>query len=83
MSLSYIGRVFRRVGNTSFLKYLTEVRISAAKQLLTTSDLPVNEIGRQVGIDNPNTLIRTFKKVVGVTPGQFRVANQKIDSQNG
>ena len=83
MSPSYIGLVFRRVGGTSFLKYLTDLRMAEAKRLLLTTDLPLREIGLRVGIENQNTLIRTFKKAEGVTPGQFRMANPSIDSRNG
>ena len=83
MSPSYIGLVFRKVGKTSFLKYLTDIRMEEAKRLLRTTDLTLKEIGRMVGIENQNTLIRTFKKAEGVTPGQYRLSNQTIDSQNG
>ena len=83
MSPSYIGLVFRKAGGTSFLKYLTDIRMEEAKRLLRDTDLTLREIGRQVGIENQNTLIRTFKKAEGVTPGQYRVSNQAMDSQNG
>ena len=83
MSPSYIGLVFRKVGGTSFLKYLTDIRMEETKRLLTTTELTLREIGQQVGIENQNTLIRTFKKAEGVTPGQYRVAKQTMDSQNG
>ena len=83
MSPSYIGLVFRRVGGTSFLKYLTDIRMEEAKKLLATTDLTLREIGGRIGIENQNTLIRTFKKAEGVTPGQYRVSNQAMDSQNG
>lgn len=83
MSPSYIGLVFRRVAGTSFLKYLTDTRIAEVKRLLLTTDLTLREIGQKVGIENQNTLIRTFKKTEGITPGQFRMANSSIHSQNG
>ena len=83
MSPSYIGLVFRKAGGTSFLKYLTDIRMEEAKRLLRTTDLTLREIGLQVGLENQNTLIRTFKKAEGLTPGQYRVANQAIHSQNG
>ena len=83
MSPSYIGLVFRKVGETSFLKYLTDIRMEETKRLLRETDLTLREIGEKVGIENQNTLIRTFKKAEGVTPGQYRVANQAMDSQNG
>ncbi|MBR3107217.1 MAG: AraC family transcriptional regulator [Clostridia bacterium] len=83
MSPSYIGLLFRRVAGTSFLKYLTDTRIAEAKRLLLTTDLTLREIGQMVGIENQNTLIRTFKKTEGITPGQFRIANSSIHSRNG
>ena len=83
MSPSYIGLVFRKVGGTSFLKYLTDIRMEEAKKLLRDTDLTLREIGQRIGIENQNTLIRTFKKAEGVTPGQYRVSNQAMDSQNG
>ena len=83
MSSSYIGLVFRKVGETSFLKYLTDIRMEETKRLLKETDLTLREIGEKVGIENQNTLIRTFKKAEGVTPGQYRVANQAMNSQNG
>ncbi len=83
MSPSYIGLVFRKAGGTSFLKYLTDIRMEEAKKLLRDTDLTLKEIGRRIGIENQNTLIRTFKKAEGVTPGQYRVSYQTIDSQNG
>ena len=83
MSPSYIGLVFRKVGGTSFLKYLTDIRMEETKRLLITTELTLREIGQQVGIENQNTLIRTFKKATGVTPGQYRVSNQAMHSQNG
>ena len=82
MSPSYIGLLFRRVAGTSFLKYLTDTRIAETKRLLLTTDLTLREIGQKVGIENQNTLIRTFKKTEGITPGQFRMANSSIHSQN-
>ena len=81
MSPSYIGLVFRKVGETSFLKYLTDIRMEETKRLLITTELTLREIGQQVGIENQNTLIRTFKKAEGVTPGQYRVSNRAMDSQ--
>lgn len=83
MSPSYIGLVFRKVGGTSFLKYLTDIRMEETKRLLVTTDLTLREIGTRVGIENQNTLIRTFKKAEGVTPGQYRLSNQAMHSQNG
>ena len=75
MSPSTISLLFRKVGETSFLKYLTDLRMEETRRLLVETDLPLREIGRRVGIENQNTLIRTFKKAEGVTPGQYRTVH--------
>ncbi len=75
LSPSMISLLFRKVGGTSFLKYLTDLRMEETRRLLVSTDLPLREIGQRVGIENQNTLIRTFKKAEGVTPGQYRTAH--------
>lgn len=82
LSPSYIGLIFRRVGDTSFARAVTEARVARARALLVETDLTVSEVGRQVGVENQNTFIRMFKKAEGVTPGQYRVARTTMDSQN-
>ncbi len=83
LSPSYIGLIFRKVGGTSFLRMLTDLRISKAKSLLCETQLTVREVGAMVGIENQNTFIRMFKKSEGITPGQFRVANSTMNSPIG
>lgn len=54
------------------LRYLNEKRLSAAKEMLLTSDLNVQTISSIVGFDNVNHFINLFKKYVGTTPNVFR-----------
>ena len=56
MSPSYIGLVFRKAGETSFLKYLTDIRMEETKRLLTTTDLTLREIGDKV-VQAPEDLV--------------------------
>ena len=79
LSPSYIGLIFRKVGSTSFLKALNDIRVSKAKELL---QLTIHEIGESVGVENQNTFIRMFKKAVGITPGQYRMAILHTEEQN-
>ena len=83
LSPSYIGLIFRKVGGTSFLRMLTDLRISKAKSLLCETQLTVREVGAMVGIENQNTFIRMFKKSEGITPGQYLVANSTMNSPIG
>ena len=68
----YLTRVFKEQFGTTVLSYLNHIRITHAKQFLRFSELTVEEIGRQVGIDEPGYFNRVFKKVEGISPGEYR-----------
>ena len=69
---------FNNYFGLSPFKYLTNVRINAAKTLLTSSDMKIYEIALNVGYDNPNHFINVFKKQTGDTPLEYRQKNTHI-----
>ena len=72
LSVSWFGALFKREVNQSFSDYLTKVRIDKAKELLSQTDLRVNEISENVGISDPHYFSRIFTKLVGQNPAHFR-----------
>ena len=52
--------------------YLTEIRISAAKEMLWNTDIPITEIAEKCGFGCQQYLNDTFKKSTGVSPGKYR-----------
>ena len=54
------------------MQYLINVRIRAARHLLTTSDMSVHEISSAVGIDDTNHFICLFRRINGMTPLVYR-----------
>lgn len=68
----YLTRIFREQFGLSINSYLAQVRITHAKQLLRFTDLPVEKIAHECGMSDANYFSRMFKKVEGVTPGEFR-----------
>lgn len=68
----YLTRIFKEQFGVSVNNYLAQVRITHAKQLLRFSDLTIEQIGRECGIDEPAYFARVFKKVEGVAPGEYR-----------
>ena len=54
---------------------LTSARISKAKSLLQ-NDMPVLEVCFSVGFDSSTSFTALFKKIVGVTPANFKKAKQ-------
>lgn len=72
VSKSHLIRAFSAsVGKTPG-EYLTEVRIEAAKRLLSGHDYPIDIVAGLCGFSGANYLCRLFKKRTGYTPAQYR-----------
>lgn len=68
----YLARTFKEQFGSTVLGYLDQVRITRAKQLLRFSELTVEAVGQEVGIKEPGYFCRVFKKVEGISPGEYR-----------
>lgn len=68
----YLTRLFREHYGSSVVNYLLYLRISRAKELLRFTDLSVEEIGIQCGFPDANYFSRTFRKIEGVSPSEYR-----------
>ncbi len=77
LSYSYCSRVFSQEMGLSFHEYLTHVRLKAAKQLLLTTPMTVEDVAAQVGYEDASHFIRVFKRVLGMTPRQFEQASAR------
>lgn len=51
---------------------LLVLRVEMARQALLASDLPVDKIGRRGGLGDGQQLARTFRRYLGVAPGDYR-----------
>jgi PAS domain S-box-containing protein len=72
LSVSQFERRFKKRFQTTPRKYLTNVRINAACQLLSSTDLPIAAIAVQTGFYDQSHLNKQFTKVKGATPAQYR-----------
>ena len=68
----YLSRIIKQELGTSFVILVTQLRMSKAIQLLSATDLPINEIAEKVGYDTQHYFSTAFKKAVGVSPNQYR-----------
>ncbi|PWM59537.1 MAG: hypothetical protein DBX91_06100 [Subdoligranulum variabile] len=68
-----LSLAFRDAVGMTFKDYLILLRLTEAKRLLLTTDLPVSKIGEAVGYTNVNNFIETFRKHLHTTPLQYRL----------
>lgn len=69
----YLARLFKTQFGFGINNYLLQLRITHAKQLLRFSDLPIEAIGQKCGMNDANYFSRMFKKIEGITPGEYRL----------
>lgn len=72
LSTAYFSALFKKTEGEGFAKYLINVRMEQAKLLLRESNLPVTEICRKVGYNDPKHFTHTFEKAAGVKPSTYR-----------
>ena len=72
LSTDYIARAFAKRYGMRLQHYLLLRRIELARHLLVSSDLPVSEIGRRVGLPDPQYFNKQFRRIANVSPLAYR-----------
>jgi transcriptional regulator GlxA family with amidase domain len=72
MSVRTFTRQFRRTVGQTPMAWLVEQRVRASMTLLETTEQPVEWVGAQSGFPAPASYRRHFRRVVGVSPSQYR-----------
>jgi len=71
-SVSYLSRKFSLEMGMGFSEYTQRVRIGQSCRLLESTDMPIGEIASTVGYDDQKFFNQVFRKVLGITPREFR-----------
>lgn len=69
---SYFCHYFKSKLNINFSQYLTQVRLTKAKELLEKTDGKIYQVASQLGYQDVKYFNRVFKKEYGLTPEEFR-----------
>lgn len=72
ISVSALSKLVKQEAGCTFQELLQRKRFQKSKELLSTTELPVEEISRIVGYENYSFFNRQFKYRYGVTPGRYR-----------
>ncbi len=74
-SPNHCDTIFKKETGDSIINYLISERISEAKRLLDEGVLTLKSIAEAVGFEDYNYFSRTFKKITGTTPTEYKSLN--------
>ena len=72
LSADHLARIFKKETGETLVKYITDKRINAAKELLSDTKTPIAQVASEVGYDNYSYFTKIFKEKIGVSPGDYR-----------
>ncbi|WP_039765622.1 PocR ligand-binding domain-containing protein [Caldicellulosiruptor sp. F32] len=72
LSPTYLSYLFKKQLGITVKEYLINIRLKKSKELIETTDLPIGEISKMVGIEDQNYFSRLFKKKFGVSPLNYK-----------
>ena len=81
MSESYFSHLFKKETGVSFVDFVNQHKIRKAADLLQNTNLRINEVAAQIGIDNPNYFSVLFKKCKGEAPQEYRSHFKNADKE--
>jgi two-component system, response regulator YesN len=72
ISSFYFSKLFKEETGENFIDYITMARMQKAKRLLREPGRSIKDISALTGYSDPNYFSKLFKKIVGLTPTEFR-----------
>lgn len=72
VSIAYMSYLFKKGFDVNFSDYLWNIRMKKAEELLSETDMNIDQISIQVGYLNTSSFRRKFKQETGLTPSQYR-----------
>ena len=75
---NYLSRQFKDKIGMSLQSYITLVKVTKAKDLLSRTRMSIHSISQSIGIEDEKYFMRLFKKAEGMTPSEFRKAYFRV-----
>lgn len=71
-SKTQLSKVFKEATGSTIMDYYTRLKIKEAKYMIREGDLNFSQIAVQLSFDNPQYFSRTFKRIAGMTPKEYK-----------
>lgn len=76
MEMTHFSTFFHVKVGVTFSDWRRHERITQSVNMLITKDTPITTVAYEVGFEDLRSFERSFKRLVGVTPREFRRRNQ-------
>ncbi len=77
-STEYTSKLIKSTTGYTYTKILQQIRIEKSQVLLQDTNMTVSDISSHIGYETTEHFIRTFKKIIGMTPTEYRRAGNHI-----
>jgi len=72
VSVAHCSRLIKSQTGNNFSDLVRDIRLRHSQSLLTSTNMKIFDISYSLGYENEETFLRSFKKVFGITPSQYR-----------
>lgn len=80
ISPAYLSRLLRQELGVSFIDYLTQVRIKRAIDLMDDPFIKMYEVSEKVGYSSQHYFSTAFKRIIGISPAEYRKGGMKLNA---
>jgi two-component system response regulator YesN len=78
LEYTHFAAYFRKKTGVTFKCWIDFVRVCWAVQMLESVDKSITEVAQDSGFEDGTTFCRTFRRVTGMTPTQYRRRRLKV-----
>jgi AraC-like DNA-binding protein len=79
VSRPFLNTLFHSSHQTTLMRYVTRMRIEAAKKILAETPERINDIASLVGFTNASSFSAAFHRQTGQTPGEYRHSQKYLE----
>ncbi len=76
LSQGYFSKIFKKYTGMRVRKYINITRVLAAREMLSTTSLPITDVAFECGFNDSNYFSQVFKQITGTTPKKISKASK-------